>query len=59
MGEGSMFWKIDEAAPWVADRLSAMTATMQRILTRARAAGTTPADMADRMIGEMLLRKAG
>ena len=50
--------QIDEAGPWVAGRLAAMQSTMERILSRARAIGVTPADMADRMIGEMLLRPA-
>lgn len=50
--------QIDDAA-WVADKLTALEATMERILSRAEAEGTSPAHVADRIVEEMMLRRAG
>ena len=50
--------QIDAPGPWVAARLAGITATMERILAQARAAGQTPAATADRLIADMLLPRA-
>ena len=51
--------RISDRDAWVAEKLAALEATMRGILDRARADGQSPAHLADRMMGERLLKKAG
>lgn len=50
---------IEDRAPWVADRLHAIETTIERILARAEGKAASPAHIADRMIEDRLLAKAG
>jgi len=50
---------IAERDSWVQDRLAAMQANMARILARAKAEETSPAVIADRLVEEKLLPRAG
>ena len=50
---------IGDRAQWVEEKLATLSATMNRILTRAAAEGTSPAHLADRIVEERMLRKAG
>jgi len=51
--------QIEDRTPWVAGKLAALEATMTRILARAATEGTSPAQLADRIVEERLLAKAG
>lgn len=51
--------RIEDRTPWVAARLDALSTTMTRILTHAAAKGQSPAHLADTIIGERLLPRAG
>ncbi|MGI3209487.1 Glu/Leu/Phe/Val family dehydrogenase [Roseovarius tibetensis] len=50
---------IAERDSWVEDRLSSMQVTIARILAQARADGVSPAVIADRMVENRLLPRAG
>jgi len=51
--------RIDDRAEWVEDRLAALRATMEHIVARAAAEGVSPAHLADRIVEERLLARAG
>jgi len=51
--------QIEDRTPWVAGKLAALEATMTRILARAATEDTSPAHLADRIVEERLLAKAG
>ncbi|WP_336098262.1 Glu/Leu/Phe/Val family dehydrogenase [Roseovarius sp. CH_XMU1461] len=51
--------RIETRAPWVAARLDALGTTMTRILAHAAAQDASPAHLADTIIGERLLPRAG
>lgn len=51
--------RIAPRAPWVEARLGALQARMAQILARAAGEGTSPANIADRLVEEQLLREAG
>jgi leucine dehydrogenase len=51
--------RIGDRGPWVEERLATMRATMERLLARAAGEGTSPAPMADRIVEEALLARAG
>lgn len=44
---------------WVEEKLAALQATMARILARAEGEGTSPAHLADRIVAERMLARAG
>lgn len=50
---------VDNPGPWVAERLSALETTMERILARAEGERTSPAHLADRIVEGRMLRQAG
>ncbi len=50
--------QIAEREPWVAEKLTALDATMDRILTRAAALGVSPNDVAEGIAAERLSRRA-
>jgi leucine dehydrogenase len=50
---------VEDRAAWVAGRLDAIRATTARILEQADGAGTSPAVIADRLVEEALLARAG
>ncbi len=51
--------RIEDRGPWVAQRLAALEATMERILARAAGESQSPALLADRIAEERMLPKAG
>ena len=51
--------RIADRGTWVEERLAAMRAMMERVLARAAAEGISPAPVADRMVEEALLARAG
>lgn len=51
--------QIDDPEPWIEERLAALQATMARILARAEGENTSPAYLADRIVEERLLKRAG
>ncbi len=50
--------RLDGGDRWVAEKLSALSDTMERVLTRARAEDRSPAYLADLIVGERLLQRA-
>jgi len=50
---------VEDRAPWVEEKLATLSATMERILARAAAEDVSPAHLADRIVEERLLRRAG
>ncbi|QYX55776.1 amino acid dehydrogenase [Roseovarius sp. SCSIO 43702] len=44
--------RIEDRAPWVEDKLAALSTTMERILDRARAEDRSPAHLADTIVAE-------
>lgn len=51
--------RIADRDAWVEEKLVALQATMARILARAEGEGTSPAHLADRIVAERMLARAG
>ena len=51
--------RIVDHGPWVEEKLAALQATMERILARAEGEGVSPAHIADRIVEERMLARAG
>ena len=50
---------IEDPAPWVANKLRAIETTIERILARAEAEAASPAHLADRIVEDRMLARAG